>query len=283
MRTFILGSGAQKSGTTWLYRQLCRNDSFVRPAQKELHVLDALHLDAYRGFRESVERDLSELLLKGKEAYEGQFVTRKFQMLLDEGEYYRYFDDIMISGNSMSSDLTPSYAALPADVIDRVKSSFEARSISTRVIFLMREPVSRLESALRKRLKVQGIYNTVNREEMMTRLGQMQRSRRSNLRSSYKTTVNNIQRVFQANDVYLGFFETMFEAAEVKRLARFLSMDSNQFDPESPVHKTQIKFRYPRDFIESLRQLEAENYDFVSGELGFPLELWDAARERITL
>ena len=41
-KTFILGVGAQKAGTTWLHRQFKKNATFNLGHRKEYHVFDAI-------------------------------------------------------------------------------------------------------------------------------------------------------------------------------------------------------------------------------------------------
>jgi hypothetical protein len=41
-KTFILGVGAQKGGTTWLHRQLNKNKNIDLGFRKEYHIFDAI-------------------------------------------------------------------------------------------------------------------------------------------------------------------------------------------------------------------------------------------------
>ena len=49
-KTFLLGTGAQKGGTTWLYHHLKASPQFVSGYRKEYHVFDAMDVkgQAYR-------------------------------------------------------------------------------------------------------------------------------------------------------------------------------------------------------------------------------------------
>jgi hypothetical protein len=45
-KTFLLGVGCQKGGTTWLYRYLTRSPQFVPGYRKEYHLFDSLYLES---------------------------------------------------------------------------------------------------------------------------------------------------------------------------------------------------------------------------------------------
>ncbi len=44
MKTFILGVGAQKAGSTWLFRYLNKLPGAIRPFYKEFHIWNALEI-----------------------------------------------------------------------------------------------------------------------------------------------------------------------------------------------------------------------------------------------
>ena len=55
MRRIILGVGAQKAATTWLYSQISKDPAFSAPFAKEMHVLDLAFIDAFGAERKQVE------------------------------------------------------------------------------------------------------------------------------------------------------------------------------------------------------------------------------------
>ena len=61
MRTFVLGLGAQKSGTTWVYSQISSLTGFKKPYAKEMHIFDAIHIDECVGSGEKPKLDSVKL------------------------------------------------------------------------------------------------------------------------------------------------------------------------------------------------------------------------------
>lgn len=282
MRTFVLGLGAQKAGTSWVYAQLAKLPEFKAPNSKEMHIFDAVHLEECALFRRRVEKSFGEALLKGRSHYENSFVTKRMQMMLNQGEYFRYYDDLMDAEHCISADVTPSYSGLPVEVLRSIRAEFEKRSIRTRVVFFMREPVARLESAIRMRLRNISKIEDISPDRMMTRMKKLAQSDVDRVRSSYRDTVDRIRTCFGEDEVHSGFYETMFQAGELARLGAFLDIDVSGFDVVEKVNHTSKSFTYPNDFLMEMKASYADNYAFAVQEMRLPPEIWDRALNKLS-
>ena len=108
-KTFLLGVGAQKAGTSWLHDQLRRRDAdfgFL----KEYHVFDALELEHFSAFRPNNTTPL-------------QWRTwRRARMIRQPERYFDYFTSKLKPPHiRLTGDITPSYAGLKAFVQDRLR------------------------------------------------------------------------------------------------------------------------------------------------------------------
>jgi hypothetical protein len=125
--------GAQKAGTSWLYRQLEPHPDFWMPPIKELHYLDSLNRTKRRGpSRSKDERDACFL-----ESINGL----SMQSHIDLDNYGRLFHH---KGSLLSGDISPAYSTLTDEIIERVVDRFP----SVKVVFLARDPVERAWSQL---------------------------------------------------------------------------------------------------------------------------------------
>ena len=282
MRTFVLGLGAQKAGTSWVYAQLAKLPEFKAPYTKEMHIFDAVHLEECAQLRIKAETHFSAALLKGRDHYEKNPVTKRMQMMLNQDEYFRYYDGLMDEKHCMSADVTPSYSGLPADVLRSIRAEFERLSIDTRVIFFMREPVARLESAIRMRLRKTGKIEDISAERMMAKMRALVQSDVDRVRSSYRDTVERIRTCFREDEVYLGFYETMFQADELARLGAFLDIDVSGFDVVERVNHTSKSFTYPSDFLSEMKAHYADNYAFAMQDMHLPPDIWDRALNKLS-
>ena len=125
--------GAQKGGTSWLYRQLEPHPDFWMPPLKELHYLDNLNrTKRFRPPRTRDERDVCFLeSIKNLSA----------QSYIDFESYGQLFRH---KGPLLSGDISPAYSTLSDEIIERVVNYFP----NLKVIFLARDPVERAWSQL---------------------------------------------------------------------------------------------------------------------------------------
>ncbi len=134
--------GAQKAGTSWLYRQLERHPDFWMPPVKELHYFDELsRVPAVACARPRGERDRRFL---------ENIKDLSAQSHLDLEDYARLFEP---KGSLLSGDITPAYSMLSDEVIERIVVRFP----NLKVIFLARDPVERAWSQLSMGVRLRNI------------------------------------------------------------------------------------------------------------------------------
>ncbi|GMG83696.1 hypothetical protein LNKW23_29090 [Paralimibaculum aggregatum] len=227
--TFVLGLGAQKAGTTWLHDYLggmgCANFGFA----KEYHILDALHLPECRSFhRQRIERARAMLAEGGRRFGATPTLWREIAFEADIAQYHDYFTGLARHrpGVCLTGDITPSYAGLPARVLAETRAAFAARGVRTVAVFLMRDPVERCWSAVRMARRRRRADDPAAAERL-TEAEALRRyagSRLAEFRTRYDLTVMAIEAAFPPEDIFLGFYETLFEEAELARLCRVLGV-----------------------------------------------------------
>ena len=156
-----------------------------------------------------------------------------------------------------------------------IKSKFQQFNIETSVTFLMREPVSRLESQIKMNLRKAGTIDTTTASDMMAILKRQCGSPQDKVRSSYGTTVGRINSVFDERQVFIGFYETLFTQPEQERLAATFDLNLEKIDAKTKVNHTAKSFTYPKDFIEDLRSNYEDEYKFAYGEMGLDEAIWE--------
>jgi hypothetical protein len=221
-KTFVLGVGAQKCGTTWLHSYLAGAPNVDVGVVKEYHVWDTIAIPACRRFR--VEG--SYLLNRLRHPFDR--VTPVKQRLQRRPElYFDYFAGLLgRNGIEVTADITPAYCGLPVEILSTIREGFAARGISTRAVFLMRDPVDRVWShfrMLKQREKSEGreagFY--AGTEAELPHFAQTEDCR---FRTDYPTTIANLRAVFPERDIHFGFYETMFQEPEIERLSRFVGI-----------------------------------------------------------
>jgi hypothetical protein len=149
--------GAQKAGTSWLYRQLEAHSDFWMPPVKELHYLDQLNrTKRFHDPRCGDKRDAS--FLDSMHNLRGRFY-------LDLGRYGQLFQH---KGERLSGDISPAYSTLNDEIIERVVNHFP----DLKVVFLARDPVERAWSQLSMGVRLRTInkFDANDPEEIVCNL-----------------------------------------------------------------------------------------------------------------
>src|SRR5262245_503262 len=122
-KTFLLGVGAQRSGTTWLHRYLSAHPAVDLGFTKEYHVFDALHIDDER-IKRLYLQDRIDAVARPGPGQPTQTDRDLFRFIDDTGAYFDYFRDLLAARPDirLTGDLTPSYAGLPAEVFGAIRS-----------------------------------------------------------------------------------------------------------------------------------------------------------------
>lgn len=253
-KRFLLCIGCQKGGTTWLADYL-RNTPGVRlGAMKEMHVLDA-HFFAstwQRARIARVERQVASL--PADDATRARLAKdlaglRLCQSLVgDLDAYARYFRNLAEDAD-LVADITPNYALLSAAQWTEVRAALDRNGLAPKVLFLMRDPEPRLESAWRMRERDTDSRKAAWRSSARGRLGALapwrairRRSPReepymafaadgSNIaRSRYETTIRAIEAAFPAGDIHYEFYETLFRPEALSAINAFLGLPDRPAD-----------------------------------------------------
>ena len=250
-RTFILGLGNQKCGTSWLHAYLCQSNKFAEGFAKEFHVWD--------------RRDIS------------LFSDRKSSRLIENSDnyYFSYFDELMTGEKVISADISPSYSGLKSNRLEFIKKRFLEKKIDTKVVILVREPLSRVKSAVRFNLD-RGNYSEgikIKENDFVSALLQYYKNEHCLLRTKYEKTILEAERVFPKDSIYVGFYENMFERNEVERLSKFFKIEPNFDFVKVKVNKTR-NIVFDTDVDLEVKAFYADTYQYFYNNYPISKELW---------
>lgn len=232
-KTFLLGVGAQKCGSTWLSQYLRQHPQVDMGFAKEYHIFDALNLSNPEIVRKRLQGRIQAVVGPGAMPTANDLALLRF--LGDTEQYYDYFlqrlrpDNIVLTG-----DITPSYAALPPAVFRNIQQALEGRGLRVAVVYLMRDPVERCLSLARHKLKQSGLPSDSNREAAY--LTQAFTQEAFVLRTRYDLTLETLEQVFAPQDRMFLLYEAFFESARIDDLAAFLGIRPFPADFQTPVN-----------------------------------------------
>jgi hypothetical protein len=250
-RIFVLGVGAQKSGTSWLHSYVSNSKNANMGFSKEYHIWDAVS---------------SPLLLKSKVVGVRDLLRMNYRTHMRYGMqnipffYEAYFRSIYMRGAKITGDITPSYAVLSVKDLISLKKKIERTGAKVRCVYLMRDPFERCWSAVRMEPR-----NNRKKFDDEVVLQKMYATEQYKFRTRYEITCENLLSVFTDHELYFGFYETMFSDSEIQRLSSFLGIPANYAHRE-----TQVNVSVKSQNVG--RQLRAEIIDFYSDTYGYCLE-----------
>lgn len=262
--TFLLGVGCQKGGTAWMHRYLEGSPQCDPGFRKEYHVWDSLDLPSGKLARERIE------------AQGGQ----RAEFLRDPAAYFDYFTGLLEpDGTRLTADITPGYAALPVSRLRMVGDGFRERGVRPVTVYLLRDPVERIWSAARMDMRRRGDDAP---EDPETRVGHMYKHPMYADRTRYDLTMDTLEQAFAREDVFYGFYETLFSAATLRDLCAFLGIDFHEPDLGRQVNVSPKAegAGLPDDTVRTVAQHFAEVYAAVQRR--FPdldlAALWPSTR-----
>ncbi|MEM8852606.1 MAG: hypothetical protein AAGD34_02830 [Pseudomonadota bacterium] len=248
MKTFLLGCGAQKAGTSWIQSYLAAQPGADFGPLKEYHTFNALHLPDYAHVAE--RRDPS-LLQPRKFA---SHIVRHRRLPGDERlrkrlragrNYHAFFAKRLAQPDvRLTGDMTPDYAALPASIIKAVRARFIQNDIAVKALFMMRDPVDRCVSAVRmyRGRSPKDHRLPVSAEQTTTAaLLVLYATRRFEALTRYDITLSHLADTFDEDEIFVGLYEDLFNRETVGAITRFCGLAADRPDFSKRVHESPFK------------------------------------------
>lgn len=235
-RTLFFCIGAQKAATSWLDGYLRGHPEVALPVQKELHYWTTVRQPGASHWWPRVtfeiermeKRSLSERLLRGpgRRRHDRSWHLAD-AMYRDTAPGHRAYADTLFQawrGQPVVGEITPDYAYLEAGVF----AEMAALNPDVRFVFIMRDPVDRLVSALRMSMR-RAVRRDAPRIAAMPFEERADKAasdpeERNLLMSRYERTIGRLESVVASERIGYFFYETILSQPEVDRLAGFLGI-----------------------------------------------------------
>lgn len=268
-KTFILGLGHQKCGTTWLYTYLTNQAHFAPGMAKEYHIWDAVDTPELR------HRRVGPLQVRFANRSERGRLGLFRAMQRDPERYYDYFASLLTGQKTLTADITPSYSRLGEDRLAHIRDGFAAREVKAKAIILIRNPISRIKSAVRFNLDRGNYKEGIPKGEtdFARALEHYYTSGQCEVRTRYNHIITQARAVFDEADLYIGCFEKMFEASEIERISAFLGVEADPSFAKVKVNKTKGAVETtPLD--QKIMDFYADVYEFCYANVPDARDLW---------
>lgn len=208
----LIGLGAQKSGTSWIYESLASSENFSVGIKKSYHVWDV-----FQGKASAKKFKLDLMQIKSTDAAL-VFLMQKYPDL-----YFSHFKKInQKNGKNILGDFTPLYSSLSSEIITKIKDGFKKHGLDTKFLFTMRDPVDRCISAIRmhkaKQSDSESVFFEKDPDDILLRYVD---SVDAKDRTSYEKTLEALDRSVAGEDFFVGVFEDIFFNRNIDQLSKF--------------------------------------------------------------
>jgi sulfotransferase family protein len=269
-RTLFFGIGAQKAATSWLDHYLRGHPEICLPLHKEQHYWTTLRLPGASNWRARVAGELRKiedrgplrLLLRSPDRRERDRAwVLSDAMLRGPTPGHRAYANVLFQawrGQPVVGEITPAYALLPSSVF----TEMAGLGRDVRFVFIMRDPVTRLVSALRMNARRRGDSAGTLPEQLAEALRDP--SDMLVRRSCYDLTIRQLEAAVSPERIAYFFYETLFRQAEMDRLCDFLGVARRPAEFKRKVHADPVAADpLQREVEAQAMEVLAPTYEFV--------------------
>ncbi|MEP4249935.1 sulfotransferase family protein [Tateyamaria sp.] len=282
-KTFLIGIGAQKAGTTWAHNYLKSHPECAAGIVKELSVLTS-YFSGRQGVDvrilhkiKKLEEELERYALRIKSGKPMPRADKKLMYAIDylaadhDLKYYLSYFKRLLEDNpdaKIVSDITPAYSTLSTENLKETRDILEAEGYQPKAFFLMRDPVERCYSAVRMDARNKAKAGQSDSQGPNERFLEIALANWSQVRTRYEDIVPKIENAFGAENCLFGFYETFISEQGVRSLCDFLdiSFADPRLDFKSNVSPRSVE-PDPADW-EKVRQAYSATYAFCADKFG---------------
>lgn len=226
--------GAQKAGTTWLWHYLRRNPKIDFGFKKEYHVWEVVSNPFFKFIKEELEHKIGQ----GHTTYEK---TTQLSFMNNPQLYFDYFVN-KLKTVDISGDFTPQSSSLSEQTFNHIIDTFATYDISTKAVYILRDPVDRLQSMVRMKLWLDDKINPSYDTEILF-MDQYAASEGYIFSGDYSKIIPKLDKVFKSN-IHYCLYENLFADASTKQITDFLQVAHHpadyQFNPRPSYWRHQL-------------------------------------------
>jgi hypothetical protein len=169
---------------------------------------------------------------------------------------------------SVVGEITPSYAAFSAEDYIFIKDLIEPH-FDLKIVALLRDPVKRAFSAVRHFRNINGEkFPVAFRGDDNWLFERLYESPYIAARADYPSWLDNLDQAFRPEQVYIGFYETLFTEATVAEICAFLGVAPHPADFAKRVNDGSKPSVLDPALAARARQAYAPIYDYCAKRFG---------------
>jgi hypothetical protein len=270
---FLYGVGAQKAGTTWLFRQL------------------ANHLDVGFGWKK-------EIMLWGK-VWDKKLADRPPKRVINKVKQHlytfpngrtvplfsvfakqlarQYFEEFrrVSAGKTVVAGVTPHYSAMTHGGFGFIRREAHNYGFRPKALFTMRDSVKRVISGV---MHSNRSLKSPTNETLVELVKANYASYPVSVRTRYDSTIKNLEQVFDPSEIMYMFSEDLFNEQSMNQLASWLKISPIAADFDQKVGPGTHRVVLPDGLVHEIREHYDPVYTFCREKFGATTinRMWNA-------
>jgi len=279
--------GAQRSGTSWLYKNLSYHPQIWLPPIKEVHYFSAQDkpkkrkINIYlRHLRVRIRDSFFDLISLNGELLEKLAWDSRYFFGKHNNDWYLSL--FLPKKGQIACELTPDYAALNIEKISEIHSL----NPNIKIIYIMRDPLERSWSGATKDLarRRRRYLESVPEGEILEKIN----GRGTMLRSNHILVLKKWESIFDKKQFFIGFFEDVVDRPKdlLQRIYRFLGVSDSRIHISPNINikvnsAGEYKSPTPWRFQVHLAKQQIDQLRELSKRFGGPANQWLKSAEEI--
>lgn len=289
---FLLGVGAQKAGTSWLWQYLKRHPQCAIGEIKEYAIFNSVMMADTFPLRKRMRlkrlsilatQRLTQLEAGAEPDDHTEFLALmdNIALELDMTRYVPHFQDLLRRqpGTRLVADITPEYCALSPDDFRTIRTMLTDGGFEVRVVYLMRDPVERCYSMMRMGERNAAREGAQKRNNAHERFAREAVQPWNEIRTRYDNTIRVLEQVFAPHELHFEFYERFISAEGTRALTSFLGIDFVEPNLEFRANASPRGSELGAESIAIVREFYDPVYRFCADRFGADTvrELWKHA------
>ena len=278
--------GAERAGSTWLYKNLKKHPEIWLPPVKEIHYFDEQEKLGSVNIWQRFFDNNSSLNRRWRRILKNQLSKQLTSNSLDRANlkwYLNYFFPprneqwyaflFQPDSRQKTGDITPAYSTLSRQSVARIYHFMP----NTKIIFILRNPMQRAWSHALKRMRDRNrSIASVPEAEFIQNFN----STTSRSRSNYLQILEVWQSYYPQENFFIGFFEDMVQYPEdfLLKLFDFLEIESSKaYVSKSAFAKkntSENTGQIPNNLAEYLAQIYHQDLQKINQKFGSHSSIW---------
>ncbi|MCH9807422.1 MAG: sulfotransferase [Alphaproteobacteria bacterium] len=240
-KTFVIGLGAAKAGTSWMFQYFQKHPQIICSPLKEFHYFDVkfgVQTDfhqtrAFNRVLEHINRD-GEFIHRLQKRPHFQASIDRLRMMYSEDAYFEHFSRISEENVEFLCEITPQYQVLPEEGFRYIQELFSKHRIKVKFVLLLRDPVDRFWSHCRF------LHGRDPAFDPVKDFHEHFEGPTITNRSDYDVAIQTFLKVFPRDQIYIDYYETMFDRESVQSLCNFIGINYVETDFASRRNETSV-------------------------------------------